>query len=101
MQRRHDQILPIRKTEDPEVTPQIETSTMRGAAPMEPGCLTAELTNSYTVPLNESGYAPIYARILAEIYLPTSLLSLPLGVPVAVSGQLPTASSTSLDTPTG
>jgi hypothetical protein len=52
------------------------------------------------MPLNEPGDAPSTPESFAKIYLPTSLLSLPLGVSVAVSGQLPTASSTSLNTPT-
>src|SRR5271154_980870 len=68
---------------------------------MKPRWLTAELTNSYTLPLNEPGYALSTPESFAKIYLPISLLSLPLGVSVAVSGQLPTASSTSLNTPTG
>ena len=101
MRRRHDQILSIWTTEG-QKSLLLKLSPVRCVAqPNEARWLTAELTNSYTVPLNEPGYALSTPESFAKIYLPTSLLSLPLGVSVAVSGQLPTASSTSLNTPTG
>ena len=101
MRRRHDQILSIWTTEG-QKSLLLKLRLVRCVAqPNE-----AQMADSRTHKLlhcaaKRARLCPIYAKSFAKIYLPTSLLSLPLGVSVAVSGQLPTASSTSLNTPTG
>jgi hypothetical protein len=62
MQRRHDQILPIRTTERPRSHYSSSNRDQYDAwrTPMKPRCLTAEPTNSYIMPLNEPGNAYLH-----------------------------------------